>query len=515
MTFSRGWRNTGRVILLHLRDRISDLSVVHFTGVTDDTGRLFPSEDNRKVVKGTVASRPFLRMISVPAGIIATLLTVNPSSSIARAPSSETVSPQPTGFIVGANSPFIATAPSLQTARRSPAPAPPKQSVTRQRIGSAYYTLTLTLHPKLVPPPDRPRAGGSIAALGDGFLLVTAAGEFYRLSWESGADTLRSQRLQLSAPFNREELIAASGTDGANPFRITDLLVEDRGGDTVIYLSHHHWDNRARCVSLRVSRTVLSSRGSSDATGVWDTVFDSQPCLPLGEMWPRSGGADESGGRLARHPQGLLLTVGDHGVNGLDGMPPFAQIADTSYGKILLLDEAGAIVPFSIGHRNPQGLTIDSAGRIWESEHGPEGGDEINLIVRGGNYGWPLVTYGTDYRSDVWPLSPTSRNHGTFREPALAFVPSVGVSEILQVRSNYLPHWTGDLLLASLRAGVLYRVRTSGDAVVYTECIDVSMRVRDLAEGQDGRILIWGDDGQVSSLTLESPTYRVTDASRP
>jgi aldose sugar dehydrogenase len=267
-------------------------------------------------------------------------------------------------------------------------------------------------------------------------------------------------------------------------------------------------------VSLRVSRAVLSS-SISTATPKWETVFDSKPCLGLGKMWPTTGGgSDESGGRMVRHAQGLLLTVGDHGFNSLEGTPVFSQDPATSYGKILLIDEAGTAVSFSIGHRNPQGLTIDNDGRIWESEHGPEGGDEINVIVRDGNYGWPLVTYGTEYKSDVWPLSLNARNHGKFLEPKLAFVPSIAPSEILQLKSNYLPHWSGDLLLASLRAGMLYRLRTSGDAVIYTEAINVDMRVRDLAEGRDGRIAIWGDDGQVCSLTLDSPTHRVTDASR-
>jgi hypothetical protein len=395
-------------------------------------------------------------------------------------------------------------------------PPPQTKPVTGRKISSAYYTVTLTPHPTLVPAPDRPRAGGSIAALGDGFLLVTASGEFYRLSWAPGADTLRSERLPFSAPFNRKELLATvTDNDSTNPFRITDLLVDDRGGETRIYVSHHHWDSQARCVSLRVSKAVVSPSSLTTATAKWETVFDSKPCLGLGKMWPtRGGGSDESGGRMARHAQGLLLTVGDHGFNGLEGVAAFSQDPATSYGKILLIDEAGTAVPFSIGHRNPQGLTIDNDGRIWDSEHGPEGGDEINVIVRDGNYGWPLATYGTDYRSDVWPLSANARNHGKFREPALAFVPSIAPSEIVQLRSNYLPHWSGDLLLASLRAGMLYRLRTSGDAVIYTEAINVDIRVRDLAEGRDGRIAIWGDEGQVYSLTLDSPTHRVTDASR-
>jgi len=393
--------------------------------------------------------------------------------------------------------------------------APAQPSVTKKKVGSTYYTLTLATHSALVPAPDRPRAGGAVATYGDGFLLVTAAGEFYRLSWEAGAGTLKSERLPLVVPFNRKDLLAAvTDRDATNPFRITGLLVEERDGNAVIYVSHHHWDKAAQCVSLRVSKTMLSS-ATSGAAATWSTVFDSKPCLPLGKMWPKSGGgSDESGGRMARHPEGLLLTVGDHGFDGIEDAPRFSQDPDTSYGKILLIDDAGTAVPFSLGHRNPQGLTIASDGRIWESEHGPEGGDEINVIVKGANYGWPLVTYGTEYRSDVWPLSPTSRNHGKFHEPAVAFVPSIGPSAIVQLRSNYLPHWSGDLLLATLRAGLLYRVRTSGDAVVYTEAINVDMRMRDIAEGRDGRILIWGDDGQVYSLTLDAPTHGSADSSR-
>ena len=430
--------------------------------------------------------RPVLTTISTCAAVLATVLRASPSVSLA----------------------WQQVAPSV-------APSATSKPATSRHVGSAFYNLTLTAYPALVPPPDRPRAGGSVAAFGDGFLLVTAAGEFYRLSWGPATNTLQSEPLGFSAPFNRKELSAeTSDNDSTNPFRIADLFVDDRGGETAIYVSHQHWDNRARCVSLRVSKALMPSAKMSEIKPAWSTVFDSKPCLALGRMWPKSGGgSDESGGRMARHPEGLLLTVGDHGFNGIEDAPRFSQDLDTSYGKILLIDESGTAVPFSIGHRNPQGLTVASDGRIWESEHGPEGGDEINAIVRGGNYGWPLVTYGTKYGSDVWPLSPNSRNHGTFREPALAFVPSIGPSEIVQLRSSYLPHWSGDLLLATLRAGQLYRVRTSGDAVVYTEAIDVNMRVRDLAEGRDGRIVMWGDDGQVYSLTLDAPTHGASDAS--
>jgi glucose/arabinose dehydrogenase len=139
---------------------------------------------------------------------------------------------------------------------------------------------------------------------------------------------------------------------------------------------------------------------------------------------------------------------------------------------------------------------------VWSTEHGPEGGDELNLIVEGGNYGWPLASYGADYGTDNWPFAVNPKNHGEYREPAHAFVPAIGVSQLVQITSSYLPRWTDDLLVSSLQAGRLFRIRLSGDRVIYVESIDLSMRIRDLVEARDGRIALWNDDGQVVTLAL-------------
>jgi hypothetical protein len=388
-----------------------------------------------------------------------------------------------------------------QQAKPRPAPKPAAPPATTEKtLRTAFYTFTMTTQPGLLPAPDRRRAGGSIAALGSDFLVVTATGEFYRLSWVTGSNTVRAQKLPLSVPFNRPALLKASGAGAAAPFRITDLLVEERGDTTQIFVSHHHWDSTATCVTLRISSTTLPAAGA--AAGEWTTIFDSQPCLPVGRMWPMGEQADRSGGRLARHERGLLLTIGDHGFDGLEGVDSFPQAPENTYGKILLIDEAGTSTPFSIGHRNQQGLVIDTEGRVWSTEHGPEGGDELNLIVEGGNYGWPLASYGADYGTDNWPFAVNPKNHGEYREPAHAFVPAIGVSQLVQITSSYLPRWTDDLLVSSLQAGRLFRIRLSGDRVIYVESIDLSMRIRDLVEARDGRIVLWNDDGQVVTLAL-------------
>ena len=393
-----------------------------------------------------------------------------------------------------------------QQARPVPRPAPKAAAVTEKTVRTALYTLTMTTQPGLLPAPDRRRAGGALTAFGDGFLVVTAAGDFYRLSWETGTNTLRAEKIPLSVPFNRPQLMKASGAEAAAPFRITGLLVDQRDDVTRVYVAHHHWDSAMACVTLRVSSTTLT--GTLAAVGEWTTVFDSQPCLAVGQMWPMGEQADRSGGRLARHERGILLTVGDHGFDGLEGVDSFPQEAENSYGKILLIDPSGTITTVSVGHRNPQGLAIDRQGRIWSTEHGPEGGDELNLIVEGADYGWPVVSYGVAYGTDSWPSTEDVKNHGRYHEPALAFVPSIAVSQLIQITSSYLPKWTDDLLLASLQAGRLFRVRLSGDYVIYTESIDLSMRIRDLAQARDGRIVLWNDDGQISTLALAPPTAK-------
>src|SRR5262249_55450968 len=139
----------------------------------------------------------------------------------------------------------------------------------------------------------------------------------------------------------------------------------------------------------------------------WHTVFESRPCLPLAVERGGSFAGEQIGGNLEALASGqLLLALGDHQFDGWYKTRELIQDPDADYGKTLLIDpQTGARTIFSVGHRNPEGLVVARDGRIWETEHGPQGGDELNLLVAGGNYGWPYRTFGTDYGSVDWPLS--------------------------------------------------------------------------------------------------------------
>jgi cytochrome c2 len=153
----------------------------------------------------------------------------------------------------------------------------------------------------------------------------------------------------------------------------------------------------------------------------------------------------------------------------------------------------------SRGHRNPQGLEIDRDGRIWVPEHGPDGGDELNLIVEGSNYGFPHVSYGVAYGENTWPLSDQQGRHRGYNLPIFAWVPSIGVSNLIQL-SGFTPEWDGDLLVGSLYKQTLYRLRYEEGRIIFAEPVPVNKEIRDIDQLDDGTIVLWTDASEIVEL---------------
>ena len=297
-------------------------------------------------------------------------------------------------------------------------------------------------------------------------------------------------------------------------FRVTGLLVQEIASEVRIFVSHHYWNAAHECwverVSMMESDSAAILRG---ATGLaWKTLYETTPCLPVRGELRRHGipFVDYfAGGRMALlDPQTLLLTVGDFGFDGVASVEAQSQDPATSYGKTIAInigDGRGTL--FTLGHRNPQGLYIErSSGTIWSTEHGPQGGDELNRLVRGANYGWPYATYGTDYGSFTWPLNKPESETQDYQAPVFAWVPSIAISNLLAVEGELFPQWRGDLLIASLKAQTLFRARVREGHIAYLEPIVIGSRIRDLIEGHDGRIILWTDDDTLVSLRPKEGT---------
>ena len=179
--------------------------------------------------------------------------------------------------------------------------------------------------------------------------------------------------------------------------------------------------------------------------------------------------------------EGILATVGGEKLNFPTNKP---QNINSIIGKIIFVDFNGNKTLISIGHRNPQGLVVDNEN-IISTEHGPKGGDEINKVIFGKNYGWPIASYGQHYpigkQTDIKPYLKSHKDNN-FEEPIYSFVPSIGISEIIKVPNNFSEFWQNNFFVTSLNGSKIYRILFDKNfsKLVYRENIYIGKRIRDI-----------------------------------
>lgn len=339
---------------------------------------------------------------------------------------------------------------------------------------------------------------GGIAPLADGVLFASRSG---RLWFVDSARTPRALALQV--PINTAEFESDpknAGLVDADIFAVKDLLTQSTPRGVRVIVSHNQWDAARDCYFLRVSVAELPVDDLlAGRTADWATLHDTRPCQPLGLL----GGGQRSptigaGGRLAMlGADSLLLTTGIF-ISDAAATADTASVADPAYeyGKTLVIDlRTRTSRIFTTGHRNPQGLAVGADGRIWVSEHAARGGDELNQLVDGRDYGYPRVSYGTAYGSMDWPLRPAPGLHDGFERPTFAWVPSIGTSQLVVVEGPKFVRWRGDIVLASLTGQSLFRLHLEGPRVAFVEPIVLKHRFRDITETSAGDLVALAEDG--------------------
>ena len=223
------------------------------------------------------------------------------------------------------------------------------------------------------------------------------------------------------------------------------------------------------------------------------------------------------GGRISFDNNGhLFLSVGERGVRAN------AQDLNNHAGSILRLNLDGSVPndnPFvnddkalseiwSYGHRNPQGLFFNKeTQQLWAIEHGPRGGDEINLIEPGKNYGWPVISYGMEYNKNIAVGQGTE--HEGMEQPIKKYVPSIAPSSLIQYSGNAFPEWQGNLLAGALKLKHLNQVVLNKDNKAIGEnrlLRSVNGRIRNVIESPEGWLYISTDDGRILSVRPSQTT---------
>lgn len=329
-----------------------------------------------------------------------------------------------------------------------------------------------------------------MAELPDGSWLVTERIGQLRLIQKDG---------KVSAPISGLPEIYADGQGG-----LLDIVVSgDFAKDRRLWFTFSQ-PREAGKNATAIASAVLSADGSS-LTDV-KVIFQQQPA------WASKL---HFGSRLAFAPDGMLFA--SMGERSVPEARVFAQDVSTHLGKILRLTPDGAPAPdnpkiagglpeiWSYGHRNPQAMAFDATGTLWEIEHGPRGGDELNQPKAGLNYGWPVITYGQEYSGK--PIGAQVTQQDGMEQPVYYWDPVIAPSGMVFYDGDLFPDWKGSLLTGGLAGKALVRLTLDGEKVTgEARYLQGFARIRDVDVASDGAVMILTDaaDGALIRLAPQN-----------
>ncbi|WP_448662413.1 PQQ-dependent sugar dehydrogenase [Sphingomonas sp. CJ20] len=372
----------------------------------------------------------------------------------------------------GSDGTVVTPTPS-PTATTAPAPTP-TTSPSPTPIASVQSQVVATF-----------AAPWAMVFLPDGRALVTEKGGTLRIVTQAGAK---------SEPLGGVPAVVAAGQGGL----LDVALHPDFATNRLVYLSYAEAGTGG--AGLAVARATLIEDGAGARLGNTSVLW---------RQTPKASGANHFGGRMAFAPSGhLFITAGER----QQGSP--AQDLTKTLGKIVRLNADGSVPgdnPFvatpgarpeiwSLGHRNPYGLFFDPAGRLWESEMGPEGGDEFNLVARGGNYGWPNASNGQDYGGGNIPDHAPGDGYVA---PLAWWTPVIAPGGMIRYSGSLFAAWQGDAILAGLVSQGLVRVRFTETGAAEVQRIALNQRIREVEQGPDGALWVLEDgaNGRLLRLT--------------
>ena len=326
--------------------------------------------------------------------------------------------------------------------------------------------------------------GPALAVMKDDTILLgggRSGGEI--LTWNKQKSALRT--LGKFIPANRR-------MDDSR-FAINDIAVLSESAVAAkLLISYPRLGASRSCVEIAVDE--LAYNRTTQKVKFVANWFVSKPCVPISAV-------QHTAGRFAViDKNSVYVTIGDLGYSEIDNRAKRGDL-----GSIFKLSAKSA-VRISQGHRNPQGIVLFDKKTLLAAEHGPRGGDEINVIKEGNDYGWPFVSYGQPYGSGDYVRPGTTGSHAGYVEPIKYWVPSIAPTELVQLPLQGWGDWGRALVLGTLREEVLVFMKVS-DTFEVGESVQVDMgdRIRDLELLSSGALLATTDAGQLITVINSWP----------
>jgi glucose/arabinose dehydrogenase len=421
-------------------------------------------------------------------------LALFPATLAGQTPPSSTA---PNGNAAGVPRPAMVEGRPIETRppeKKDNTPAFPEQTRAPYHATAPFKVTTLV---------DNMHAPWSLAFLPEREILVTE-----RLP---GTMRILNTAGALSEPLTGVSVVASPA---AKDIGLLDVVIDPgfTSNHRIFFTFFDFVDGTDSNTSVARARLDEAKRALTDVA----VIFRAQPTMPS----KRLGG--KTGGRIAIGRDGsLFVTLGDR-----SDSPPWdvAQRLDTDLGKIIHITPDGAPAPdnpfigtpgvlpeiWAYGSRNAEGLAFDPrTGRLWETEHGPRGGDELNIIERGKNYGWPVIVHGIDYPGTAIGEGLTHKEG--MEEPVYYWDPVIAPSGLAFYTGNLFPQWKDSVFVGGLGGRMLDRLTLVNDKVVAEEplLIDLRARIRDVRVGPDGAVYVLTDSGTASMSPNTPPTSRL------
>jgi glucose/arabinose dehydrogenase len=351
----------------------------------------------------------------------------------------------------------------------------------------------------------------ALASRASGFPFKVAPVATFNEPW--AMTFLPDGRMLVTEKRGRLYVVTQEGEKSKPVKDVPDVDYRGQGGLGDVIL-HPDFVNNGRIYLSYAESGVGDVRGAAVARGRLVMADNGNRLENVEVIWrqnPKVTGAGHYGHRMAFDADGyLFISSGER-----QKFDPAQQMTG-NLGKIVRINDDGSVPddnPFfdrgdvaaqvwSLGHRNPLGLAFDDRGRLWSSEMGPLNGDELNLVVKGGNYGYPIVSEGNHYSGEIIPDHSTRPE---FEAPKVAWVPTAAPAGMIFYSGELFPQWQGSALVAGLASRAIIRVEIDGDTASEAERFDLGARIREVEQGPGGALWVLEDNDGGRLLKLTPP----------